>query len=251
MAFVQIGPSVYDGTMQSMEEFDARQLLAMAAAFKHDTGETLRWGDALRTDAEQEVIFGQRYVRVTYRTGIYYKGAYWVKLPGVPVAAIPGKSNHRLGIAIDFYMTPKLRAWLPVNGPKYGFTNTQGKASGEEWHWVRDKAPTIVAAASSTTHITAEPEETQELIMATQIIRSKFDKGDFIVREDGAIAFFPGFDHGNEASRRLGIRSPEALDAEALTFDAMTNRTLTALGAVEKKTLLDNPKTWYKPIAAR
>jgi hypothetical protein len=64
MAFVQIGPSVYDGTMQSMEVF----ALAIGAAFKRDTDETLRWGDALRDDAEQEVIFFKRYVRVTYRT---------------------------------------------------------------------------------------------------------------------------------------------------------------------------------------
>lgn len=246
MSFVQIGSSIYDGTMQYMEEFDACQLLQMAADYKRDTGETLRWGDALRTDAEQETIFYQRYRAVTYKTGLFYKGKYWVKLAGVAVAAIPGKSNHRLGIAIDFYMTPKLRVWLKANAWKYGFTNTQGIASGEEWHWVRDRVPTILAAIRITPVTTTTPDLTKE--NTVNILRTNTYKGDIVERSDGAWAFFPGTTFGNQLVTRLGITTPEAL--EAAVNDELLNRTLISLGAPDLGKMLRNPEVWINPSRA-
>jgi hypothetical protein len=145
MVYLAIGLSVYDNTEQYLEEYDARQHFLMATDFQRETGEVLRFGDALRTDAEQEIIFRARYTP-GHRSGVYWAGTYWQKKPGVPTAAAPGRSNHRLGKAVDYYMTAKLRAWLPVNGPKYGFTNVEGKASGEDWHWVRAISPVRVAA---------------------------------------------------------------------------------------------------------
>lgn len=63
-------------------------------------------------------------------------------------AGIPGTSSHGWGKAVDVYNTGGFGsakyAWLAANGPKYGFTNTQGRADGEAWHWVFG-SPTIPA----------------------------------------------------------------------------------------------------------
>jgi len=148
MAFVNIGPSVYDGTMQQLRDDVARQNALMAAAMYKDLNIVLRWGDALRTDAEQEIIFRARYLPVSYNTGIWWNGTYWKKRPGVPVAAVPGKSNHRLGTTIDYFIIVAVLNWLRKNAWKYGFSNTEGAASGENWHWGYTLVPIITAGAA-------------------------------------------------------------------------------------------------------
>jgi hypothetical protein len=160
MSFVDIGPSVYDGTMQQLLPEPARQLGLMGAQIKKDLNITLRWGDALRTDAEQEVIFRARYTS-GHKSGVWWNGTYWQKKPGVPVTAAPGRSNHRLGTTVDLFILTVLLAWLRKNAWKYGFSNAEGAASGENWHWGYTLVPTITAGASILT-LTTGPAVDQE-----------------------------------------------------------------------------------------
>lgn len=57
-----------------------------------------------------------------------------------PPTAVPGRSNHEWGLAVDVRLTgaggrrsPQYR-WLAANGPKYGFFNY----TPEPWHWSID-----------------------------------------------------------------------------------------------------------------
>lgn len=55
---------------------------------------------------------------------------------GGNVAAVPGTSNHGWGTAVDIAITSAVKNWLDNNAHLYGFSNAEGKASGENWHWV-------------------------------------------------------------------------------------------------------------------
>ena len=66
----------------------------------------------------------------------------WRRPPGEcnPPTAIPGRSNHEWGLAVDVELTgaggnssPQYR-WLAANGPRYGFFNYRP----EPWHWSID-----------------------------------------------------------------------------------------------------------------
>ncbi len=66
-----------------------------------------------------------------------------VQKPNVAAAAYPGTSNHQNGLAIDFNIpkngwNTKEYKWLEEqgNGKKFGFSNEEGKAVDEAWHWV-------------------------------------------------------------------------------------------------------------------
>jgi hypothetical protein len=65
------------------------------------------------------------------------------------VAARPGTSNHGWGTAVDLggFEPDRVWAWLNARAPDYGFTWTQGRASGERWHWVFAVTPTISPSA--------------------------------------------------------------------------------------------------------
>lgn len=55
-----------------------------------------------------------------------------------PPTAIPGRSNHEKGLALDFniprHQCNNICQWLQKNGSKYGFYNNYG-AINEYWHW--------------------------------------------------------------------------------------------------------------------
>lgn len=116
-------------------------------AFKAEFGYELKLTQGYRTYAQQESIFRLRYRR-TYATinGIIdrriWKGVSWWRYRGA-AAAVPGTSNHGLGIAIDISTSIGFRSftstqfkWLAANGPRYGWTNTEGRSVNEPWHWV-------------------------------------------------------------------------------------------------------------------
>jgi len=54
---------------------------------------------------------------------------------GGNVAAVPGTSNHGDGTAIDIAITSAVKNWLDNNASRFGFSNAEGKANGENWHW--------------------------------------------------------------------------------------------------------------------
>jgi hypothetical protein len=88
---------------------------------------------AMMRDAADEgvpLVFGQSYrsypeqVQIAAEKGIYGQGG---------LAAVPGTSNHGLGLALDLNLSasPGQREWLLQNGPKYGF---HFPMADEPWH---------------------------------------------------------------------------------------------------------------------
>jgi hypothetical protein len=96
-----------------------------------------------RSYEQQVTLWNQRYYIVSYNSGIYWNGHYWVKRAGVATAAKPGTSNHGWGLADD--MGENLDAdsavesisqtavnWLTLNADKYGIS---AELRSEAWHW--------------------------------------------------------------------------------------------------------------------
>lgn len=120
------------------------ELLRAAAARDGFTVTITSAADAFRTYAVQERIFRERYT-TTYLAGrptkVWNGRTYWLR-PGMATAAVPGKSNHGYGIAVDIASVggfgSRFYAWLLDNAPLYGWSNAEGRSIGEAWHWVND-----------------------------------------------------------------------------------------------------------------
>lgn len=139
-----------------MEPTAAAQFKRMQAAIWRDVGFNLQpasGSSAYRPEAIQIDFFTERYTRVSYNTGLWWKGSYWTKKAGVATAAIPDTSNHGWARAIDLNISrydTKAWAWMMAHAAEYGYSWATGKASGEDWHWESLTAPgTIVAGTAS------------------------------------------------------------------------------------------------------
>lgn len=119
----------------------------VAAAFEARFKKPLTVTQGYRTYAEQRRIFEARYRPQIIGRGPYgdvrwWNGRRYVRVTG-SAAAIPGTSNHGWGVAADLntrngfgdFDTPEYK-WLATHGPAYGWTNTEGRAIREPWHWV-------------------------------------------------------------------------------------------------------------------
>jgi D-alanyl-D-alanine carboxypeptidase len=62
-------------------------------------------------------------VKMAKEKGLYGKGG---------LAAVPGTSDHGLGIAVDLQLDAKAQSWMKQNAKQYGFVNN---VAGEPWHW--------------------------------------------------------------------------------------------------------------------
>ena len=127
-------------------------LLAMAAAFTAVfPGIALVVYSGIRTYAEQEAIFRERYVTAANINGrrVYdarwWQGVLWYRISPAGTVAAPGSSNHETGRSLDLRDTgadPGVSAsfatarnrWLSENCHRWGFTHT-GKNFGEPWHF--------------------------------------------------------------------------------------------------------------------
>lgn len=111
-------------------------------------GVVLKSVGAYRSYERQEQMFRQRMTLNKKKAKQplvrrIWKGKVWYLAHLAPVA-VPSKSNHGWGLAIDFNLTEKnVLPWLLKNAPKYGFY-LQGKpftVTGkpnpefEPWHW--------------------------------------------------------------------------------------------------------------------
>jgi len=69
----------------------------------------------------------------SYRTleGQEKQRAFWCGQGNCGNAAVPGTSNHGLGIAVDL-KEPWMREWIDENGAEYGWRKTE--APSEWWH---------------------------------------------------------------------------------------------------------------------
>ena len=93
--------------------------------------------DTYRSLETQEYGFYQRYTdtpkpALMKQKPRIYKGKAWYLKKGVAPMAVPGTSNHNLGIAIDIKdATGNRLAWLLANEHLYGFSH---ELDSEPWH---------------------------------------------------------------------------------------------------------------------
>lgn len=94
--------------------WSAAKFEAMRAAAAAD-GITLRLNSGFRSYAEQAILYARSF------------------LPGEPVAAKPGFSNHQNGKAFDIDVKKdSTYQWLADNATRFGFRRT---VASERWHW--------------------------------------------------------------------------------------------------------------------
>jgi len=134
-------------------------LIDVAGRFRKKTGRALYVAEGFRSLEKQRDYFFARYYRVGAATAVRYDGSYWAKRSGVAVAAVPGTSNHGLGIALDLwsgidssFRSAQHLAFAEIAIAE-GWVNT-GTAFAEPWHW--QGTPTSVVGAGSSTPIPLE-----------------------------------------------------------------------------------------------
>lgn len=112
----------------------ARAMRAMLAASGYAAGTT----GTYRTYLQQVALFKERYTTIVQpgQPSKVWNGVTYWKKPGVATAAVPGTSNHGLGLAIDFATnTPgylNFVNWLINNAITYGYS---AETQSENWHW--------------------------------------------------------------------------------------------------------------------
>lgn len=93
--------------------------------------------DTYRSLETQEYGFFQRHTdkptpKMMKQKPRVYKGKLWYLKPKMAPMAVPGTSNHNLGIAIDIAnASGKRLEWLLANEHKYGFSH---ELDSEPWH---------------------------------------------------------------------------------------------------------------------
>lgn len=118
------------------------------AEVKTKAGITLTVRGWNRSIADQERFFFQRYRKqAAGGTDVrWYRGARYVRFTGAP-AAIPGTSNHGLGLAVDIVdfgaagTSGNARRAAAISIlKKHGWTDEEGRSIAEPWHLVYSPA---------------------------------------------------------------------------------------------------------------
>jgi hypothetical protein len=136
---VDVGPS---GLLHHLAARAWKALVADAAA--NGLPLTYTYGGTYRTLAAQTVLFESRYVPGGAGGGCkFYKGQQWCKKSAnLATAAVPGTSNHGIGLAIDSAagVHPQSAtsisshpqwSWFRANVERYGFS---WELQSEPWH---------------------------------------------------------------------------------------------------------------------
>lgn len=156
-------------------------------------------GDGFRSYDRQVSVFRQRYAP-TYATVVQggrriadrrvWDGvAYW-RHTG-PAAAIPGTSNHGLGITVDIahlrYDTPGWEQLAPILRAE-GWSNVEGARIAEPWHWNYLRTAYTVADTNTLPDVTITPpltdlpaSLTREAAMNTLLHRAAPNAQDYAV----------------------------------------------------------------------
>lgn len=117
-------------------------------------GEQLR-ADAARAFVDLNVEYAQKFGRKicitdSYRT-LQQQQSVYARKPGM--SAVPGKSNHGYGLALDLgcginqFQSPQFN-WMKKNAPKHGWVHPAWAESSpfEPWHWEYQKGTGTKAA---------------------------------------------------------------------------------------------------------
>jgi LAS superfamily LD-carboxypeptidase LdcB len=124
-----------------------RALCAAALAAGHTLTATSLY-DSYRPYAVQESTFRARYTttRIAGAATKMWQGETWYQRPGTAVAAVPGTSNHGLGLAVDVANVDSALSWLLVNVGRFGWS---WELTSEPWHlhyYAGDAIPAAVLA---------------------------------------------------------------------------------------------------------
>lgn len=127
-----------------MVEPAARAMRALVSAAK-DAGHEVRATGTYRSYEQQVSLFNSRYTtkHLEGRPTKVWKGVTYWQLPKTAMAAVPGTSNHGLGLAIDFAeeldgdqgvesVSSSFVKWLCSKAASFGFS---AEAQSEPWHW--------------------------------------------------------------------------------------------------------------------
>lgn len=133
----------------------ARAMKALVAAAR-EAGFELTASGTYRTLEQQERLFRQRYSRFPLENAPTrtWNGNVWYQKPRTAVAAVPGTSNHGLGLSADLALInkkgrvvslPANCVWFLINeAPRFGI---HAELQSEPWHWTYtegDKIPQAV-----------------------------------------------------------------------------------------------------------
>jgi hypothetical protein len=125
-----------DGPIVRLVDVAARAWTALSEDCHLATGHTVQTtgtADSYRTLAQQRALFLDRYT-LTYlpnRPTKEWQGrTYWLK-PNEATAAVPGTSNHGLGLAVDIASVSAVMAWLLAHALDYGWS---WELESEPWH---------------------------------------------------------------------------------------------------------------------
>lgn len=136
----------------------ARAMKALVAAASAE-GIQVRATGTYRSYERQVSLFLSRYSKTELigRPTKKWNGVTYWQHKGVAMAAVPGTSNHGLGLAIDFAeerdgdpgvesVSDRFVRWLVKNAATYGFS---AEVQSEPWHWryvAGDNIPAAVLA---------------------------------------------------------------------------------------------------------
>jgi hypothetical protein len=148
-----------------------------------------------RTYAQQVLLFTARYTTTPIAgrpTKVWDGVTYWQKL-NTAMAAVPGTSNHGLGLAIDFATNMEnynaFVAWLIVNAATYGYS---AEAQSESWHWryvAGDNVPPAVLAFEGTGP--EIPPSTEDDDMNARLVKNPRYQNIWLVGSGPALALSP------------------------------------------------------------
>jgi hypothetical protein len=170
---VDVGPS---GLLHHLAARAWKALVADAAA--NGLPLTYTYGGTYRTIPAQTVLFESRYVPGGAGGGCkFYKGGWWCKkTANLSTAAVPGTSNHGIGLAVDSAagVHPQSATsisshpqwpWFRANVERYGFS---WELQSEAWH-IRyvtgDAIPQAVLDYETPTQPTDPPAEGKPISM--------------------------------------------------------------------------------------
>ena len=120
----------------------ARACRALVAALLAEGIEAWSTGN-YRSYDQQVKLFKERYSTTPIPgrpTKVWNGVTHWQK-PFTAMAAVPGTSNHGLGLAVDFAekrsgkvvsVSSQFVKWMTANAHRYGFS---AEAQSEPWHW--------------------------------------------------------------------------------------------------------------------
>jgi hypothetical protein len=229
---VDVGPS---GLLHHLAARAWRALVADAAA--NGLPLTYTYGGTYRTLAAQTVLFESRYTPGGAGGGCkFYKGTQWCKKSaGLATAAVPGTSNHGLGLAVDsaagvhpqsataIGSHPKW-SWFRANVERYGFS---WELQSELWH-IRyvtgDAIPQAVLDYENPPTEPPKPPNPKDVDMIA--LDATFTEPDTVLTWDGL--FLAWVENGHAANVIANVGAPrQTVDRVQLAGIVQASRTTT------------------------